>query len=296
MLHGSFAVGVVAWLCAMKFVSWSISLGSGTSGGTLAPLFTIGGGLGTLLGFACNALVPGAHVDVRVAALVGMAALFAGASRALLTAAVFAFEVTLQPMGLLPLLGGCAAAYLLSTLLMRESIMTEKLARRGLKVPSEYHADPLDHLWVKDVATPKVVTLKGGLTLGEVRKWIASGVEGSGHTGFPVMGEEGYLIGVLTRRDILLSAQASHGDEMVLNRLIRRPPVIVYSDCTLRDAVDHMVRHDVGRLPVVSREDPGVVTGIITRSNVLAAHRGGVESMERDEASIKLGRRPPKPA
>ncbi len=111
-------------------------------------------------------------MDVRVAALVGMAALVCGgvAGWGLLTAAVFAFEVTLQPMGLLPLLGGCAAAYLLSTLLMRESIMTEKLARRGLKVPSEYHADPLDHLWVKDVATPKVVTLKGGQTLGEVRK------------------------------------------------------------------------------------------------------------------------------
>jgi H+/Cl- antiporter ClcA/CBS domain-containing protein len=290
MLHGSFTISVIAWLCAMKFVSWSISLGSGTSGGTLAPLFTIGGGLGTLLGAGAAAIMPGAHVDIRVAALVGMAAMFAGASRALLTAAVFAFEVTLQPMGLLPLLGGCAAAYMVSTLLMRESIMTEKLARRGLRVPSEYHADPLDHLWVKDAATRTVVTLRGGQTLGEVRKWIASGGAGSAHTGYPVMGEEGYLIGVLTRRDLLFSPQAPHADSVTLSRLIRRPPVIVYSDCTLRDAVDHMVRHDVGRLPVVTREEPGMVVGIITRSSVLASHRAELEKRERDEASIRLPR------
>jgi H+/Cl- antiporter ClcA len=142
MLTGSTSVGVVAWLCVMKFLSWSISLGSGTSGGTLAPLFTLGGSLGTLLGVGGAAMLPAAGIDPRIAALVGMATMFAGASRALLTAVVFAFEVTLQPMGLLPLLGGCAAAYMISSLLMRESIMTEKLARRGLRVPNEYHPDP----------------------------------------------------------------------------------------------------------------------------------------------------------
>jgi CIC family chloride channel protein len=125
-------------LCAWKLVSWSIALGSGTSGGTLAPLFTIGGGLGSALGLVFATLAPSAAVDVRVAALVGMAAIFAGASRALLASVVFAFETTRQPMGLLPLLGGCTAAYLISCLLMKNTIMTEKLARRGLHVPSEY--------------------------------------------------------------------------------------------------------------------------------------------------------------
>ena len=129
-------------LCVMKFVSWSIALGSGTSGGTLAPLFTIGGGLGALLGVArrvarCRTL----GVDPRIAALVGMAAMFAGASRALLASVVFAFETTRQPLGLLPLLGGCTAAYLVSCLLMRNSIMTEKIARRGVRVAGEYAAD-----------------------------------------------------------------------------------------------------------------------------------------------------------
>lgn len=287
LLNGNMTVALVAWLCVMKFLSWSISLGSGTSGGTLAPLFTIGGSMGMILGAGAAALLPGAGVDPRVAALVGMAAMFAGASRALLTAVVFAFEVTLQPLGLLPLLGGCAAAYMVSSLLMRESIMTEKLARRGLRVPNEYHPDPLEQLRVKDVATAEVVVLNEAQTLGEIRLWVASGAPGSGHTGFPIVGQDGYVIGVLTRRD-LLGIGLPGDKQTTLREVIRRPPVIVYDDCTLRDAVDHMVNHDVGRLPVVHRNQPGRVVGIITRSTVLAAHRARLREMERSEPRLRV--------
>jgi len=133
-------------LVLLKLVSWSIALGSGTSGGTLAPLFTIGGGLGGILGMLCVQWFPGLGVDPRIAALVGMAAVFAGASRALLTSVVFAFETTLQPIGLLPLLGGCTAAFLISSLMMRYTIMTEKLARRGTFVPTEYIAAQPDEI------------------------------------------------------------------------------------------------------------------------------------------------------
>ncbi|MBX3379094.1 MAG: chloride channel protein [Phycisphaeraceae bacterium] len=290
MLTGSFTTSVIALLFIMKFLSWSISLGSGTSGGTLAPLFTLGGALGTLLGIGGAALLPGVGIDPRIAALVGMAAMFAGASRALLTSVVFAFEVTLQPMGLLPLLGGCAAAYMLSSLLMRESIMTEKLARRGVRVPNEYHPDPLVQLSVKDVQTCEVAVLSETQSVREVREWIASGAQGSRHTGFPIIGKDGLLIGVLTRRDLTESGGAPVEVDSTLGALIRRPPVIVYEDCTLRDAVDHMVNHDVGRLPVVRRDNPGRVVGIITRSTVLAAHRGRLREMERSEPNLRLPR------
>src|SRR5205814_3900450 len=137
----------------LKLVSWSIALGSGTSGGTLAPLFTIGGGIGALLGLGAQAILPHAHVSVGIAALVGMAAIFAGASRALLASAVFAFETTLQPLGLLPLLGGCTAAYLVSCFMMRHTIMTEKIARRGVRVPVEYVPDFLAQITVIDAAS-----------------------------------------------------------------------------------------------------------------------------------------------
>ncbi len=261
--------GAVLWLSIMKLISWSISLGSGTSGGTLAPLFTIGGGLGFVIGSGMHWLFPQAAVDVRIAALVGMAAIFAGASRALLASVVFAFETTLQPLGLLPLLGGCTAAYLVSCLLMRQTIMTEKIARRGVRVPAEYTPDFLDSITVQQVARRQVVTLNASDTLERVRGWIASAAPGSTHQGFPIVDDGGHLLGVVTRRDLLGAA----GSTLTVRQLIRRPPVVVYADCTLREATDHMVNHDVGRLPVISRENGGKLIGIITRSDVLAAHR-----------------------
>ncbi|HEX7348444.1 MAG TPA: chloride channel protein, partial [Rhodanobacteraceae bacterium] len=126
---------IVAAFGALKFISWVISLGSGTSGGTLAPLFMIGGSMGAVIGIGVDHFWPWFHIDPRIAALVGMGAIFAGSSRALLTAIIFCFETTRQPATLLPLLGGCTAAYLISALTMRNTIMTEKIERRGVKVP-----------------------------------------------------------------------------------------------------------------------------------------------------------------
>jgi H+/Cl- antiporter ClcA len=140
VIGGHLSLGALAILAFAKLVSWSIALGSGTSGGTLAPLFTIGGALGGLAGIAL-AHWPITQVDPRMAALVGMAALFASASRAMLTAAVFVFETTLQPHALLPLLAASVAAYLVSGLMMQHTIMTEKIARRGVHVPTDLVAD-----------------------------------------------------------------------------------------------------------------------------------------------------------
>jgi H+/Cl- antiporter ClcA len=141
ILDGSLTGTVLMAFCFMKLISWSVALGSGTSGGTLAPLFTIGGGLGAVTGASLSATPAFSTVDPRIAALVGMAAMFAGSSRAFLTSVIFAYEATHQQSALLPLLSGCASAYLISSLLMRNTIMTEKIARRGITVPSEYSAD-----------------------------------------------------------------------------------------------------------------------------------------------------------
>ncbi|WP_345779993.1 chloride channel protein [Luteibacter aegosomatis] len=140
VISGQLGLAAMAWLALAKLVSWSIALGSGTSGGTLAPLFTIGGAAGGVAG-ALLAHWSWLHVDPRMAALIGMAALFAGASRALMTSAVFVFETTMQPHALLPLLAACATAYLVSGLMMRHTIMTEKIARRGVHVPTDFVAD-----------------------------------------------------------------------------------------------------------------------------------------------------------
>ncbi|TMA25942.1 MAG: chloride channel protein [Deltaproteobacteria bacterium] len=267
-------------LAAVKLISWSISLGSGTSGGTLAPLFTIGGGLGALLGQVVASAFPHLGIDVRIAALVGMAAMFAGASRALLASVVFAFETTRQPMGLLPLLGGCSAAFLFSCLLMRNTIMTEKIARRGVRVPGEYAADFLDQITAGLAASKPVVTLKADDAVEQVRAWIATHGAGTTHQGFPVVDARGELVGVVTRRDLL------GGEAGCVRDLIRRPVAVAFEDSSLREAADHMVHEGVGRLPVVSRAAPRSLVGIITRSDLLAAHRRRLEETHVAEQSI----------
>ncbi|MBX3022550.1 MAG: chloride channel protein [Bdellovibrionales bacterium] len=125
-------------LCFWKFCSWNLALSSGTSGGTLAPLLTFGSLLGMSLGLVLQWLMPSLNVDVHVLALIGMAATFAGCSRALFASVIFALEATRQPLGLAPLLGACAISYLISHWLMKNSIMTEKIVRRGVRVPAEY--------------------------------------------------------------------------------------------------------------------------------------------------------------
>jgi H+/Cl- antiporter ClcA/CBS domain-containing protein len=267
ILSGDLAGQAVVVFCVLKLVSWSVSLGTGTSGGTLAPLFTIGGGLGSAIGAMAAWALPHAGVDIRVAALVGMAALFAGASRALLASVVFAFETTRQPMGLLPLLGGCTAAYLVSAMTMRHSIMTEKIARRGARVVSEYTADFLEQILVADVAAAPVVVLRADDAVEKVRAWMQRDAAGSAHQGFPVVDAEDRIVGVLTRRDLLEGIAA--GD---VRGRVKRPAAVVFDDSSLREAADHMARERVGRLPVVSRDDPERVIGMLSRSDIIESH------------------------
>lgn len=279
IVSGEMALRAVLVLSALKLVSWLVALGSGTSGGTLAPLFTIGGGAGLALGAAAQALMPGAGVDARLAAVVGMAALFAGASRAVLTSVLFAFETTLESHALLPLLAGCGMAYLISGLRMPTTIMTEKIARRGVRVPSHYSADFLEQISARDAATRPAVTVRASDPVRTVQIWLASGATGTRHQGFPVVDDSGQLVGVVTQREILGAADSA----AVLADLVRMAPVAVSEDDSLRDAADLMAAADVGRLPVVSHES-GALVGILTRSDLISAHRQRLADARRNRA------------
>ncbi len=285
LVSGSFGLKVLLSLCILKFISWVIALGSGTSGGTLAPLFMIGGALGALIALGFGRLWPGLGIDLRIAALVGMAAMFAGSSRALLTSIVFAFETTRQPAGLLPLLGGCTAAYLISALSMRNTIMTEKIARRGVRVPSEYSADFLEQVQVGKACTRDVRSLKTSDELGEVRTWMNSGRVRAQHQGYPVVDDAGRVRGVITRRDLL------DPDKPGLTRIgdmLKRGPIVVFEDHTLRDATDLMVGENVGRLIVVARDNPNRMVGILTRSDVMAANSRRIHEMHDATRQIRF--------
>jgi H+/Cl- antiporter ClcA len=288
LISGRLALATAGALFAWKLLSWSIALGSGTSGGTLAPLFTIGGGLGAALGAAAAYAFPAAGIDPRIAALVGMAALFAGASRAVLASVVFAFETTLAPLALLPLLGGCTAAFLVSCLAMRNTIMTEKIARRGVRVPAEYAADYLDQVLVRDAASKPALTVQAEMSAGEFAAWLESGAPGTQHQGFPVCDAGGTLVGVVTRRDLARSRDPS----AKLATLATAPAVSIAEDGTLREAADLMTLGGVGRLPVVARAHPGHTIGILTRSDLLSAHLRRLEETHALRRGLDLFRRP----
>jgi len=285
LLSGVIVGRALLVLVILKLISWAVYLGSGTSGGTLAPLFTIGAGLGAWIGEQCAVFLPWLGIDAHVAGLVGMAAIFAGASHALLTSVVFAFETTRQPFRLLPLLAGCTASYLIALLLNRHSIMTEKLARRGASLRTDYAVDYLGQVLVRDVATRNVVTLRASDTIADAREWMARGGTSATHQGFPVLAEDGSVIGVLTRRDLLDPACEA---TRTLAQMITRPPVVVFEDNTMRDAADQMVTAGVGRLPVLARDEPQKLVGIISRSDLLSAHAPRLDAASR----LQTPRRP----
>ena len=166
---------------------------------------------------------------------------------------------------------------------MRNTIMTEKIVRRGVRVPGEYAADFLDQVTAGLCSTKPVVTLNGDDLLESVRTWIAGGGPETGHQGFPVVDGNGDLLGVVTRRD-LLDPKAT--DSKPVRDLIRRPLAVVFEDTSLREAADHMLQEGVGRLPVVSRNEPRKPIGIITRSDLLSAHRRRLEETHVAEQSL----------
>ncbi len=287
ILSGSLTGRVLITLFIFKFISWSISLGSGTSGGTLAPLFTIGGGLGAYLGSLGILFFPGGGIDVRMAALVGMAALFAGSARALLTSIIFAFEITMQPFGLLPLLIGCSSAYLISGLIMKNTIMTEKISRRGIRIPFEYEADFLDLVTVKDCASYHVITLNADDTVEKIREWFAGGSPESVHHSYPVTDNDSRLIGIISRKE-LLNPELSVFLKLI--EILNKSFAVVFSDNSLKDALDLMAETNSGMLPVVERGSSLKIIAVLSRSDILKERREYLKRNHHYERSLNLYR------
>src|SRR5690606_36422775 len=150
----------------------------------------------------------------------------------------------------------------------RHSIMTEKLARRGTTVRTDYTADFLSQIPVQDAMTGDVVSLRADDAVDRVRSWLSDDANGIAHQGFPVLDDSGTLVGVVTRRDLFDGKEAAGRR---VRDVVKRPPAVAFERSTLREAADHMVREKVGRLPVVERRS-GRLVGIITRSDLLSAH------------------------
>ena len=285
VLSGNAPLSLLLTLCLLKFASWAISLGSGTSGGTLAPLLTIGGATGALLGVAIKYLFPASDIVLPLAALVGMAAMFAGASRALLTSIVFAVESTGQAQALLPLLGACTGAYLVSFLLMGNTIMTEKIARRGVKTPVDYDPDLLDKVNVGRVLQNGMLAISTDNSIREVREWTERDAD---HTGphLVVVHPDGSFAGIVST--VVLAGWHTDENAPISSLLQPRSSTVLATD-TLRTAVERMARENVDVLPVLGNE--AQVSGVISYRDILLAYKNRLEDDGRAAPHILLKRK-----
>lgn len=288
LLEGNLPLSILLTLCFLKFLSWVISLGSGTSGGTLAPLLTIGGALGSLLGLAVMKLFPGSGINLATAALIGMAAMFAGASRALLTSIVFAIETTMQPHGLLPVMGACTAAYFVSFFLMKGSIMTEKIERRGVATPNSYEPDILQKVTAKEVMNEETELLSIDNTILDARTWLKDNAANRDQNMHYILAnEQGKYAGIVSRADIF---SKQHADSSLLSAIAHPGLPYVSEKSRLSFAVDLMARYNIDVLPVIS-ETGKTIAGSISHKEIFAAYHKRRHEEEITKRHISLKRR-----
>jgi H+/Cl- antiporter ClcA len=274
LLHNHLALGVVLALLAVKAVIWVIALGSGTSGGVLAPLLMMGAGLGVVL----SHVLPGN--DPMLWPLVCMAATLGGVMRAPLTATIFAFGLTHDSNALLPLLTTSAVAYGFTVLTMRRSILTEKIARRGYHIYREYGIDPLERHSVDEVMTREVRSIDAAMPVAQVL--FEHFGEGQAHRAFPVL-RNGAVIGVVDRAML-----AAHGTRdpiaTVGDACADAPLFFALPGENCRAVATRLARHRLERLPVVKDAQSLALVGIVARSDLIKpslAHFDEEEKRER---------------
>lgn len=261
MLAGSLVGASALRLMMVKGVIWSVALGSGTSGGVLAPLLLIGGGLGAILSPHLPSSDPGFW------AVLGMSAMMGGTMRAPLTASLFAVELTGNHQILLPVVTACFASYAVTVLFMKRSILTEKLARRGHHLTREYSVDPAASARVQDIMSTNLETLNADMTVGDAIDFFLEPTHR--HRAYPVADAQTRLAGLVSRPDILDWIGATAPRNLPLREMLKnRPLVAAYPDETVSTVAVRMLSKNAPRIPVV---DAGTMQlrGIISRADIM---------------------------
>ncbi|HEX4062479.1 MAG TPA: chloride channel protein [Streptosporangiaceae bacterium] len=318
-LGGRIAIGGLVLLLIVKLVIWSVGLGSGTSGGILAPLLIMGAALGGIMA----PVLPGGTPATW--ALLGMAGALAGVTRSPFTAIVFAFELTHDTGSLLPLLVTCAMAHFVSVMVLKRSILTEKVARRGFHVLREYQVEPLEALFVREAMQSDILTLPPTEPLPGLADRLASDLDARRQRLYPVIGDGGTLLGIITPADLAVHATAApvgpppptgdgraardaraardglatrDGRATPASRAIdiaRTGVITAYPDETTRTAADRMATHSLGALPVITRSDPPELVGILTEFDLLKARQRQLTEERHRERILRFRRPAPAP-
>jgi len=269
LLQGDVPIKIIAGVLIVKSIIWAFSLGSGTSGGVLAPLLMMGGALGGLEAM----VLP--NEGAGFWPLISMGAILGGTMRSPFTGIVFAFELTHDMNVILPLLVACVIAHAFTALTLKRSILTEKVARRGYHLSREYAVDPLEILFVREVMRTNIAVLSFENSVhdaqdGARRQWL-----------FPVVDESGALQGVVTRKD-LRNVDAG----TPLANVLRKAPSVAYPDEPLRAVVYRMAETGLTRLPVIDAQRH--VLGMVSLQDLLRARVRNLEEEKRRERVLSV--------
>ncbi len=280
-LLGQLGVDALLLLLVVKLVIWSGALGGGTSGGILAPILMMGAAIGGVLGHVLPGASPG------VFALIGMAGSLGGVTRSPFTAIVFSFELTHDQNSLLALLIAATISHLVSVLILKRSILTEKVARRGFHVMREYAVDPLEATFVREVMDADLYTVEPGRPLATVYQGLPEGSEARRQRLYPVLDPVVGLVGVLPWSKVLAGrhqAAATASDAMT------EAPAVAYPDEILRNVADRMVALGIGAMPVVDRAEPARLEGLVTQFDLFGARQRLLEEERHAERVLTIRR------
>jgi chloride channel protein, CIC family len=293
LVQGNFTWKLVAGILIVKSAMWALSLGSGTSGGIVAPLLMEGGALGG----AAFLLVPQVFPDAGSGfwPLIAMGAVLTGAIGTPFTGIIFVIELSHDLNLALPLMIGCVVSYLCSTLMLPRSILTERISRRGYHVSREYSVDPLEFVSVREAMGETAMALPADLPVQELRQTLREYPESDGKSVFLVVREDRQLVGVLTAKDIqnLQKKYAEgHPSNPPLRDMVQREPIIAYPDEPLRAVAQRMAASGLTRLPVVERrehsEGAGELVGVISLQDLLKGRVANLEAERRRERVLAM--------
>jgi CIC family chloride channel protein len=283
LLQGRVTISLILGILIVKSIIWSFSLGSGTSGGVLAPLLMIGGALGGLETF----FLP--HVSPGFWSLITMAAVLGSTMGSPFTGMIFALELTHNINALLPLMVACVIAYGFTVLLMRRSILTEKVSRRGYHLTREYTTDPLETVFVHDVMRTAITAFSADMPENELAQTLKNAYKQRGQYLYPVLDANQQLVGVLTRSDLHRFVEAGlNGCDLKLEQVMKPNPVVCSPDESLRTVVYRMAETNLTCLPVIEHDHPHKLVGIVSLTNLLKARMRTLQEEHSRERVLRL--------
>jgi CIC family chloride channel protein len=284
-LLGQGTVPLLLALAGIKILATSLTIGSGGSGGVFAPSLFIGSMLGNAFGHLVHSWFPAITATPGAFALVGMAAVFAGAARAPITAVIILFEMTDDYRLILPLMLATVVSTVLAEHLDKESIYTLKLSRRGIRLQRGRDIDVMQGVLVGEAMTTDVDTISADLDLQELDLLFHE----THHHGFPVLDEQGELLGVVTLQDLARAGERSPLAGRKVRDIATRSVLTAYPDDPMWVALKRLGTRDVGRLPVVDRQNPRRLLGLVRRSDIVRAYHVGISRrLDLQERADKL--------